>query len=70
MQSIHEYLYKSDNEELLVETLRVLCNLSRNAELAEVIIGDQEFIKAQCRLLESENQEIQYYNIGLIINLS
>ena len=63
------YIFESDNEELKVETMRVMCNLSRNKEWWEIIVESETLLKALVDVLETTNRDILFYNIGLIINI-
>ena len=64
------YLFSSDNNELKVETMRVLCNLSRNKDWWNIIIDADTLLKALVDLLGSEVRDLVFYNIGLLINIA
>lgn len=64
------YLFESDNEELKVETMRVLCNLSRNKECCEIIVDSETLLKILVDALDSKTRDIVFYDIGLLINIA
>jgi len=64
------YLFNSDNDELKVETMRVLCNLSRNKEWCKLISESDTLLKNLVQSLESEIRDLIFYDIGLLINIA
>ena len=64
------YIFESDNDELKIETMRVMCNLSRNKEWWEIIVESETLLKALVDVLETKTRDILFYNIGLLINIS
>ena len=56
-------------EEILIEGLRVISNLSRSKDNIKPIV-DIKFHEALLVLLDHRSREIVYYSIGIIINLS
>lgn len=64
------YIFESKNEELKVETMRVLCNLSRNKECCALIADSDTLLKVLVEVLENKDRDLVFYNIGLLINIA
>ena len=65
------YLLATQNEEIQIETVRVLSNLSRHRELsaAEFSEGD-EFLGMLIVVLDHTIRDLVFYSVGIIINMS
>lgn len=63
------YIFESKNEELKVETMRVLCNLSRNKECCALVADSDTLLKVLVEALDSKLRDLVFYNIGLLINI-
>lgn len=64
------YIFQSDNNELKIETMRVLCNLSRNKECCALIVDSDTLLKVLVEALDTKVRELMFYNIGLLINIA
>ena len=67
---ISPYIFESENEEIQIESMRVLCNLSRHPDIAEIFLEDSTLLEAISLLLSHSIADLVYYNVGLIMNLS
>lgn len=64
------YIFQSDNDELKVESMRVLCNLSRNKEWWSLIVDSETLLKVLVEVLDDKVRDLVFYNIGLLINIA
>ena len=69
-QNISPFLSTSTNEEIQVEAVRVLSNLSRHKPQCQSFATDSKFVKNLAALLDSSLRDLVYYAIGIFINLS
>ena len=61
---------KTDNPEIIVECLRILCNLGRNPQIQKLLILEGIIDKLLDYISSDIEEEILGYSIGLLINLS
>jgi hypothetical protein len=64
------YIFQSNNDELKVESMRVLCNLSRNKEWWSLIVDSETLLKVLVEVLDNNVRDLVFYNIGLLINIA
>lgn len=60
----------TSNEELQIEAVRVLSNLSRHQGLCEVYVSDKTFLEALCVVLDHTLRDLVFYAIGIVINIT
>lgn len=70
IKSIGLFLFHSDNEELKVESMRVLCNLSRNKEWCKLLSEADTLLKNLVQCISSEIRDLVFYDIGLLLNIA
>jgi hypothetical protein len=64
------YVLETSNEELQIEAVRVLSNLSRHLPLCEHFVADKSFIEALVLILDHTLRELVFYSIGILINIT
>ena len=64
------FILITSNEELQVEAVRVLSNLSRHAELCLEFVNDKTFLEALCVVLDHTIRDLVFYVIGIVINIT
>lgn len=64
------HLLSSVNEEIQIESVRVISNLSRHCELCNTFLDDSQFIQTLCVVLEHTLRDLVFYSVGIIINIS
>ena len=64
------YLLITSNEELQIEAVRVLSNLSRHSDLCLEFVNDKTFLEAICVVLEHTLRDLVFYTIGIVINIT
>lgn len=64
------YMLLTTNEELQIEAVRVLSNLSRHADLCEVFVNNKTFLEALCIVLDHTLRDLVFYSIGIVINIT
>lgn len=64
------YILETSNEELQIEAVRVLSNLSRHVALCEHFVSDKSFVEALIVILDHTLRELVFYTIGIIINIT
>jgi len=69
-KSIKLFILATKNEEIQIEAVRVLSNLSRHAELCEAFVAEKDFLEALAIVLENTLRELVFYSVGIIINIS
>ena len=69
-QSIKPYILSTQNEELQVEAVRVLSNLSRHPSLCLEFVNDPTFLEALAVVLDHTLRDLVFYAIGIVINLT
>ncbi|TNV74288.1 hypothetical protein FGO68_gene13245 [Halteria grandinella] len=69
-KAVKMYVLETTNEELQIEAVRVLSNLSRHARLCEEFVTDRQFIEALILILDHTLRELVFYTIGIIINMT
>eukprot|EP00347_Sterkiella_histriomuscorum_P012834 403367048 len=68
--SLKNYLLITQNEELQVEAVRVLSNLSRHSDICNEFVNDKNFLEAICIVLDHTLRDLVFYAIGIIINIT
>jgi hypothetical protein len=69
-KAVKLYVLEISNEELQIEAVRVLSNLSRHPALCEEFVADKTFIEALIVILDHTQMELVYFTIGIIINVT
>jgi len=65
------YLLETKNDEIQIETVRVLSNLSRHASFCENDFqNDKSFLEAIVIVLENTLRDLVFYSVGILINMS
>ena len=65
------YLLATQNEEIQIETVRVLSNLSRHRELSAAEFSqEEEFLGMLVVVLDHTIRDLVFYSVGIIINMS
>jgi hypothetical protein len=67
---VKPYILETSNEELQIEAVRVLSNLSRHESLCEAFVQDKQFVEALIVILDHTLRELVFYTIGIIINVT
>lgn len=65
-----QYLLETQNEEIQIESVRVISNLSRHASICELILDDATFLQTLCVVLDHNLRDLVFYSVGIIINIS
>jgi hypothetical protein len=68
--SIKLYILATQNEEIQIETVRVLSNLSRHQVLCEHYVSDSTFLEALTIVLDHTLRDLVFYSVGIIINVT
>jgi hypothetical protein len=68
--SIKLYILATQNEEIQIETVRVLSNLSRHAKLCDEFVSDSTFLEALTVVLDHTLRDLVFYSVGIIINIT
>lgn len=68
--SIKLYILATQNEEIQIETVRVLSNLSRHAVLCNEFVTDATFLEALTVVLDHTLRDLVFYSVGIIINIT
>ena len=68
--SIKLYILATQNEEIQIETVRVLSNLSRHAALCDQFADDNTFLDALTVVLDHTLRDLVFYSVGIIINIT
>ena len=70
-RSFRDFLLATANEEIQIETVRVLSNLSRHRELSATTFSlEEEFLSMLVVVLDHTLRDLVYYSVGIIINMS
>ena len=66
-----DFLLATGNEEIQIETVRVLSNLSRHRQLsAAEFTKEEEFLGMLVVVLDHTLRDLVFYSVGIIINMS
>lgn len=68
--SIKLYILATQNEEIQIETVRVLSNLSRHHDLCNEYVEDPTFLEALTVVLDHTLRDLVFYSVGIIINIT
>lgn len=60
----------TQNEEIQIETVRVLSNLSRHPVLCDQFVNDETFLEALSVVLDHTLRDLVFYSVGIIINIT
>ncbi len=60
----------ADNEEIQVESVRVLSNLSRHQNICLEFVQDKSFLEALIIVLDHTVRDLVFYAVGIIINVT
>jgi hypothetical protein len=60
----------SQNEEVQIESARVLSNLSRHKVLCEEFVSDKEFLQILSIVMDTTLRDLVFYTVGIIINIT
>ena len=69
-KAVKMYVLETSNEELQIEAVRVLSNLSRHSTLCSHFVSDVSFTDALVLILDHTLRELVFYTIGIIINIT
>lgn len=69
-QAFQPYLLATQNEEIQIESCRVLSNLSRHASCCDLYLHDNTFLKTINVVLDHNLRDLVYYTVGIVINIS
>ena len=65
------FILATKNEEIQIETVRVLSNLSRHADLCQdYFVNDAKFLETLVLVLDHTLRDLVFYSVGIIINMS
>lgn len=64
------YILATQNEEIQIETVRVLSNLSRHHVLCDEYVNDDTFVEALTVVLDHTLRDLVFYSVGIIINIT
>jgi len=70
LDEILPFLRESDNEEIQIESIRLIGNLSRHQEIQKRFYEDEEVIKLISSSIDSPVRDVKYFTIGTVINVS
>ena len=69
--SFKDFLLETRNEEIQIETVRVLSNLSRHRETCiEIFAKEEQFLSMLVIVLDYNLRDLVFYSGGIIINMS
>lgn len=69
-RAVKLFTVETSNEELQIEAVRVLSNLSRHEALCEAFVADIQFVEAMILILDHTLRELVFYTIGILINVT
>ena len=64
------FLLATQNEEIQIEAVRVISNLSRHSAICNYFLEDKTFIQTLCCVLDHNLRDLVFYSVGIIINIS
>ena len=64
------FLLATQNEEMQIETVRVMSNLSRHSDLCQEFTQDETFMETLVLVLDHTLRDLVFYSVGIIINIS
>lgn len=67
LDSLTDYVIQTGDQQIQIESLRVLANVSRNKALVKQVEKTQ-LLKALLILLDSNDKEVVYYSLGILVN--
>lgn len=68
--SLKLYILATQNEEIQIETVRVISNLSRHNVLCDEFCNDNTFVEALTVVLDHTLRDLVFYSVGIIINIT
>lgn len=69
-KQLNQFILATQNEEVQIEAVRVLSNLSRHAALCAEFVSDKNFVEALTIVLDHTLRDLVFYAIGIIINIT
>ena len=70
-RSFKDFLLATQNEEIQIETVRVLSNLSRHRQISAAEFSqEEEFLGMLVIVLDHTIRDLVFYSVGIIINMS
>ena len=69
-ETISGYVFASENEELQIEAMRALSNLSRHKEIVLLVKEHKLLLEGIPLILDHTLRDLVFYDIGVVINLS
>ena len=64
------YVFASENEEIQIEAMRALSNLTRHKEIVEFVKDNKLLSEGIPLILDHTLRDLVFYNIGVVINLT
>jgi len=68
--SVKSFILYTQNDEVQIESARVLSNLSRHADLCQEFVTDKDFLPTLILVLDNTLRDLVYYCVGIIINIT
>ena len=68
--SLKSFVLATQHEEIQIETVRVLSNLSRHAKVCKTFVSEKSFIETLVVVLDNTLRDLVFYVIGILINVS
>ena len=69
--SFRDFLLATQNEEIQIETVRVLSNLSRHKQICSTAFtNESQFLGMLVVVLDHTLRDLVFYSVGIIINMS
>lgn len=69
-QTFKHFLLATQHEEIQIESVRVISNLSRHSTLCDMFLDDATFIKTLACVLDHNLRDLVYFSMGIIVNIS
>lgn len=69
-ETLKPHLLSSQNEEIQIESVRVISNLSRHSYLCNQFLSDSAFLQTLDAVLDHTLRDLVFYSVGIIINMS
>lgn len=69
-QTLKQFLLATQNEEIQIESVRVISNLSRHSSICDYFLSDTTFLRTICCVLDHNLRDLVFYSVGIVINIS
>ncbi len=69
-QTLKHFLLATQHEEIQIESVRVISNLSRHSTLCDMFLDDATIIKTLACVLDHNLRDLVYFSMGIIVNIS